>query len=46
MVYNAELYIAVVGTHSKTVYGISQLVIEVRKWEKASGRVGPVAQSV
>jgi hypothetical protein len=32
--YNAELNIVVVGTHSKTAYGILEWVIEVRKWEE------------
>ena len=34
MPYNAELNVAVVCTHSNTAYGISEWVIEVRKWEE------------
>jgi hypothetical protein len=32
--YDAELHIAVVGTHSEIACDISEWVIEVRKWEE------------
>jgi len=34
MPYNDKLNIAVVCTHSKTAYGISECLIEVRKWKE------------
>jgi len=34
MPYNNKLNIGVVCTHSKTAYGISECLIEVRKWKE------------